>query len=640
MSVPERPPPGPPPDTPPGPAPGPAADAPPGPAPAPPLGDDLALLRAHEPVIRFTKGELFYPCAVDGFVKGASLWALQPDGEPRLLVPRGELTVEQLAAHGTEPTPDVLYLRFTDRPLTPLAYQQWLRRPERVKLQGPGRLARVPLPARVADSLFDLSLLVRGRVPGGTVAAAEVRYRELRRDDPRRVYYGRAVRAGGWTVLHYLFFYTMNDWRSSFFGVNDHETDWEQVFVYLCEDLAGRLEPRWVAYASHDFRGDDLRRRWDDPLLRKVGSHPVIYAGAGSHASYFEPGEYVMSFEPAFLKPATRALLEARRLWADRLGMGPRASAGGRPGGLISIPFVDYARGDGLVIGPGQDEDWSPVPISDADPWVDRYRGLWGLDTRDPLGGERAPAGPKYNRDGSVRQAWYDPLGWAGLDKVTPPAETLQALDVRLRELDAELAEVDGKIGAQRTALRRLALDAEALRLTEHPDRLDRALIGQLAAAEQELQASQARRVVVLETRRASAAYRERVLRGDWGDPQAHLHHSHHPEPPALQGHRLLELWAAVSGALVFLAIAAVAVAPSYWWVSLAAVVVGFAAVEAATRGRLVDFLLNASVVLAAVSAAILAWEFWRLLLIAVLAAIVVYLVRDNLRELAPGRTS
>ena len=70
------------------------------------------------------------------------------------------------------------------------------------------------------------------------------------------MYYGRVLRQGGWIVLHYLFFYAMNNWRSGFHGTNDHEADWEQVFVYLYEPGdGGPPVPWWVAYASHDFRG-------------------------------------------------------------------------------------------------------------------------------------------------------------------------------------------------------------------------------------------------------------------------------------------------------------------------------------------------------------------------------------------------
>ena len=62
------------------------------------------------------------------------------------------------------------------------------------------------------------------------------------------------------------------------------------ALVYLSTHPDGRLEPEWVAYACHDFSGDDLRRRWDDGEgLIRVGDHPVIFAGGGSHASYFKP---------------------------------------------------------------------------------------------------------------------------------------------------------------------------------------------------------------------------------------------------------------------------------------------------------------------------------------------------------------
>ena len=83
----------------------------------------------------------------------------------------------------------------------------------------------------------------------------------------RCVYYGRVVREGGYVVLQYLFLYAMNDWRTTFSGVNDHEADWEAVIVYLAETRDG-LRPAWVAVSSHEGAGDDLRRRWDDPDLR------------------------------------------------------------------------------------------------------------------------------------------------------------------------------------------------------------------------------------------------------------------------------------------------------------------------------------------------------------------------------------
>ena len=48
---------------------------------------------------------------------------------------------------------------------------------------------------------------------------------------------------------------------------------------------------------------------------------------------------------------------------------------------------------DGLSIGPGQQVEWTPVVLTPDVGWSEQYRGLWGLDTRDPLSGELAPSG-------------------------------------------------------------------------------------------------------------------------------------------------------------------------------------------------------------------------------------------------------
>ena len=71
---------------------------------------------------------------------------------------------------------------------------------------GTGRTAGLlgPRPARPGRACprasstpgSSLSLLLRGRVPGGTAAAAPIRYDAIRRDGPAVVYHGRVVRDG------------------------------------------------------------------------------------------------------------------------------------------------------------------------------------------------------------------------------------------------------------------------------------------------------------------------------------------------------------------------------------------------------------------------------------------------------------
>ena len=595
--------------------------------------NDLDLLRQYEPIVRYTQGEMFFPCAVDEFLKGASLWLVDPDGKATELAPGGTLTVDNLGDYEEILDDHTMYLTYAGEALDPLEYQRWTRRTDREPFHASGRLARVPLISRIGDSLFDLSLLVRGSVPGGVAAAADIKYRDLLQRDPRRVYYGRVLREGGWIVLHYLFYFTMNNWRSNFYGVNDHESDWEQVFIYLADE-GDEPEPRWAAFASHDFSGDDLRRRWDDPGFVREGNHPVIYAGAGSHASYFEQGEYIMGATPAVLKPLQNGILALTRFWNEQLGQGSYTIPVKDAGNLISIPFVDYARGDGKSIGPGQDEEWSPVLISDADSWVDKYRGLWGLDTRDPFGGERAPAGPKYDRDGSVRHSWYDPLGWAGLDKVYPPQTTLVELDTRLAALRDEEAALSDEIQTVRTQTRNLGLDVEALRAAEYFSALHESREEQLLSLQSRLQTLRSALISNHETQKSLRAYRARAQAGDWGSPTAHLKHVHPPAEPLPPQRRVVEIWAAISGALALLIFVALLIfRPMHWpfWAVVAGI--AFGAVESMTRGRLSNFMLTTVIVLALLATLILFIEFWRWILLLALVGIVVYMIRDNLRE-------
>src|SRR5829696_4198258 len=309
--------------------------------------DDLALLRRYEPVVCFTEGEMFFPAAVGPYVERCSL-LLRGAGRGRpseVLVPAGELGLDALAAEGEADPSRALCLWFVPEPLRGVEYGRWSRREGRPIFKTSGRLARVGLFARFIDSLFSLSLLLRGTVPGGTAAAAERRYAEMRRLDPSPVYYGRVLRQGGYIVLHYLFFYVMNDWRSSFAGVNDHEADWEQVFVYLTDRDDGPPQPAWVAYASHDYAGDDLRRRWDDrEAVEIAGTHPVVYVGAGSHACYFRPGEYLAETEVPYLAPLVHLVDRVGAFWLRLLR--PAGSVGRPPRlAIFRLPFVDYARG-------------------------------------------------------------------------------------------------------------------------------------------------------------------------------------------------------------------------------------------------------------------------------------------------------
>src|SRR5665647_2646151 len=75
---------------------------------------DLELLRTFEPVVRFSKGENFFPTDVESYVSQASLWAHYPDGREERLVDAGRLDVDKLVQPREYPFGTVEYLRFNE----------------------------------------------------------------------------------------------------------------------------------------------------------------------------------------------------------------------------------------------------------------------------------------------------------------------------------------------------------------------------------------------------------------------------------------------------------------------------------------------------------------------------------------------
>jgi len=57
---------------------------------------NLRILKRFEPILRFTKGERFFPVDVDWYISQCSLWVKPPGKPAQELVPQGELTLELL----------------------------------------------------------------------------------------------------------------------------------------------------------------------------------------------------------------------------------------------------------------------------------------------------------------------------------------------------------------------------------------------------------------------------------------------------------------------------------------------------------------------------------------------------------------
>ncbi len=607
---------------------------------------DLLLLRRFEPIVSFTRGECFYPMDVEPYVRASSLWVRRNRSEPEELLRRGELDLDRLAFPYPDEFGTVHYLKFSD-PLgaAEMAAQsrEQILHPERNPFHpGKARLSRVGYISRFIDALFSLSLLTRGRVPGDAAAAAVREYKQLAVDHPDYIYHGRVVRQSGWLVLQYWFFYPFNNWRSGFFGANDHESDWEMICLYLTEDeVTGDVEPAWVAYASHDYHGDDLRRRWDDAEVEKVGEHPVVYAGAGSHASYFQSGEYLTELELAIFAPVTRLLEQIRAFWRTRL----RQYEGDNfdeeeedRSTIFRIPFVDYARGDGLVIGPGQHCEWSsPRLLNPTPPWVAMYRGLWGLYTQDPFAGEDAPAGPMYNRDGTVRRAWYDPVGWAGLDKVTPADEVLDRVEEEKERIREEQAQTRSRIDDKATELQRLGIQSAAMRTQPHLYKPYLAHQDQMKELSQEINTLRAHLASDEALLDALSYYADQLRTGEAPEPlRGHLRRAHRPvTDDILRAGHLAEYWAAISvGLLMLIFLALITIGRQYLALGLLMMIALYAFIEAGFRGRLIRFVTSVTISTAVLSTLVLAYEyFWEFVEVGVLV-MGLYILWENLREL------
>lgn len=184
------------------------------------------------------------------------------------------------------------------------------------------------------------------------------------------VYYYHVMHNRGYLVIQYWFFYAYNDWGTSHGGVNDHEGDWEAVFVFLHSDGD---RPAYVAFSAHVSNPE--WHEWDDPALgKRFRNHPVAYVGCGSHANYFS--------RDAHPTPP--------------------------------LPVKDYAEGTSAVaIGPGAGVTWGRPVDLERQPWALNYAGHWGaLVKRWGAGwlapGAQAPDGPAWKFP-----KWETPVKWA-----------------------------------------------------------------------------------------------------------------------------------------------------------------------------------------------------------------------------------
>ena len=315
----------------------------------------------YAPIMHYSKDELFFPMRVDDMLAYSSLHAKD---EETPLVRRGDVTPDLLAGHGKSPH---VFVRSVDQGpylgvdvvkewsagALEMVYQ-WAAETTATWTEDLARKAYSwfspktksatqlfwwnKLLANVIDGAvqsISSDELPRLTLPAITRTDALERYHAQTKTSPGYTYYYRQIKDGAYLCLQYWFFYSYNDWGSAFAGFNDHEGDWEGLLLFFRLDSQGRPQepPAYITFANHESR---LTKPWGHPDVTLVGTHPVGYSGAGSHATYPEATTYTL---------------------------------------LKAYGLVDYATGDGPTI---DHDDWvHRLDLDDAG-WLTRYRGSWG----------------------------------------------------------------------------------------------------------------------------------------------------------------------------------------------------------------------------------------------------------------------
>ncbi len=240
-----------------------------------------------------------------------------------------------------------------------------------------------------------------------------------------------------------------------------------------------------------------------------------------------------------------------------------------------------------------------------------------------------------YNRDGSPRASWFDPLGFAGLDRVPPPPRELELLEAESGKLAARQEELEAEVRREEGVLQERGARLESMEGNPHLERQHRALaeeVAKLAARVKGLRRERSENEAVLESMRRRL---ERLASGRRDDPRAHIQNAATPVPPAqMRFGRAAEVFAAVSLSLLLLGFAALLFfAPGEALAGLVILLIAVVVGESILRATFVRTVNRVAVILALVAAVILVVHFWKPLLLGALVAVAVFLIVQRVRE-------
>jgi len=186
----------------------------------------------------------------------------------------------------------------------------------------------------------------------------DVVHHGIHNPDQWKVYFHAYRNNIGGINIQYWFFYAYNDFAGGF----NHEVDWEHINVKLRPDHT----PEGVYFAAHH----DLNwySAWD--VIWHEGTHPRVWVGDGSHASYATPWACNTTYVNGWPETCWDLPNHLWYTWSGGRGYNP----GFEGQGLVNVG--EKARPMG-----GQD-------------WL-QYSGRWG--EVGIIGGTSGPRGPAYN---------------------------------------------------------------------------------------------------------------------------------------------------------------------------------------------------------------------------------------------------
>jgi hypothetical protein len=155
-------------------------------------------------------------------------------------------------------------------------------------------LGTAPTRADIAGQGDDYYLDLRGHPRGDTCVYARD-FRDLVAGGKAPVAtYARVVREPGrpGLAVQYWFFWYFNEFNDL------HEGDWEGMQLVFGDagspEEALRQEPTEMILFQH---AGGERAQWDAAKVEKDGTHPIVYAAAGSHATFYSSAVYVENGE-------------------------------------------------------------------------------------------------------------------------------------------------------------------------------------------------------------------------------------------------------------------------------------------------------------------------------------------------------